>query len=66
MIDRMDDIDKQIGKLMRVVHLLSGISEDTTVESAKTVINQAEDIMNEVDMRDLCQRIDWNEEDYDD
>jgi len=65
MKDRMDEIDETIGKLTRVVHLLSGLGEHCTVESAKTTIDQAEDILNTVDLRELGHKIDWYEEDED-
>lgn len=62
MNDRVEDVERQIGKLMRAAHMLATIGENTTVESAKTTISAAEDVLNEVDMRDLCYKIDYEDE----
>lgn len=63
MKDRMDEVDETIGKLTRVITLLSTLGEHCTLESAKTTISGAEDILDTVDLRELGHKIDWHEED---
>lgn len=62
----MDDVDAQIGILMRAVTRLSAITPDMNTEEGRVCIERADDITDELRLRDLSQRIGYgyDEDDY--
>jgi hypothetical protein len=59
----MDEVDEQIGILMRAAAKLSRIEPGMSYDEARTLIGEADDITDGLKLRDLCERLGWSDGD---
>lgn len=61
--DDVEVIERMTGKLMRAVHYLSAVKEGTSAEGCVRLIEQAEEIVNDIDWEAVYQLLKYNRED---